>query len=163
MVMKKPLIVFAATSVIVVGILVWWFSDSQVIKRQTVELADLFTMSSGDGKTSRASKNQNLGELLDEKLTCTIDLDEYHGEHGRDSLLEAHLYLGKACESSSVQASGIEIISLTDNSATVEAEFNILVRTTGGSTYSENSPVTLVWLKNDSGKWQLSKITLEPR
>ena len=161
--MKKNLIVAAVGFALAIGLLVWWFSDSQVIKRQTVELTELFTMSSADGKASRISGNQNLAKLLDKEFSCSIDLKQYQGEHGRDSLLEAHLYLGSACESSSVNASNIEIITLTDESATVQAQFSIEVRAKGGSGYSDDSPATLVWRKNDSGEWRLLKIFVEAR
>ena len=159
--MKKPLILFIAGFLIVAGVLVWWFSDKQVIKRQTVVLTDLFSMSSGDGKASRVSRNQNLAKLLDPEFSCSIDIENYQGEHGRDSLLEAHIYLGQVCESSSVQVGGIEFLSLTDDSTTVRAEFSISVRMKSGSNYSESSPVILEWQKNENGEWRLKEVILK--
>lgn len=159
--MKKPLIIIGTSFVLATGFLIWWFSDTQVIKRQTVELTELFTMSSGDGKASRVASNQNLAKLLDQKFTCTIDLDNYQGNHGRDALLEAHLYLGQSCQFSSVQVSDINIQSQTDSSATVQAEFSISVRMKGGSTHSESSPATLTWAKTSNDEWRLAEVILK--
>lgn len=159
--MKKPLIVAAAVFALVIGLLAWWFSDTQVIKRRTTELTEIFTIKADDGKASRISKNQNLGELLDRTFSCTIDLENYNGGHRRDDLIAAHLYLGQVCESSAVRVGAINITGQTNNSATVEAEFSVSVRMKGGKSYSESAPAALVWSKNENGQWRLSEVTLK--
>ncbi|MFK7911238.1 MAG: hypothetical protein AB8F34_11660 [Akkermansiaceae bacterium] len=159
--MKKPLIIAAFVFAIVVGFLVWWFSDTQVIKRQTIKLTEVFTIKADDGKAARISKNQALGELVDREFSCTIDLENYNGSHSKDQLLEAHLYLGQACESSAVRVGEIEILSITDSRAEVKADFSISVRLTSGNSYTESAPATLIWAKSETENWKLREVILK--
>ena len=123
--MKKPLVIAAVAFSLVLGFLVWWFSDTQVVKRRTVELTENFTIKANHGNAARISKNQSLGELVDEDFTCTIDLENYRGNHRKGELMEGHLYLGQSCESSAVRVGEIDIVSMTGDRAVIRADFSI--------------------------------------
>lgn len=161
--MKKPLIIAATAFALTIGFLVWWFSDSQVIKRQTGALADAFTMRADDSNATRVSKNQALIELLDSKFVCSIDLESYDSELRKDELLSGHLYLVRVCQASQVQMANLEITSLTDTSATVVGDFSISIREKDGGSHAERSPATLLWTKTEKGTWKLEEVTVEPR
>ena len=159
--MKKPLVIATVAFALVIGFLVWWFSDAQVIKRKTHALVEAFTIYADDGKASHVSKNQTLAELLDAKFTCTIHLDAYDAEHRRDELISAHLYLGQVCETSQVKVTHMEITSLTDDTATVVGKFSISVREKNGGSHAESSPARLEWGKSGNGQWKLTGLVVE--
>lgn len=159
--MKKPLYISITVFILIIGFLIWWFSDTQVVKRRTEELTHIFTIKADDGKSARVSKNQDLGELLSRTFSCSIELDSYQRDLQRDDLINAHLYLGQICQSSSVQIGEITIISLNDDSATVQADFSISVQEKGGRSHSESAPATLIWKKTEGGSWRLDEVTLK--
>jgi hypothetical protein len=159
--MKKSLVITTIAFVLTIGFFVWWFSDTQVIKRRTTDLTEVFTIKADNGKAARITKNQALGELVDKDFSCTIDLENYNGEHGKDELLEVHLYLGQACESSAVRVGDIEIVSITDGRAEVKSDFSISVRIKGGKSYSESAPATLIWTKSNNDSWKLREVVLK--
>ena len=160
--MKKSWIIIATVIAIIVGFLMWWFSDTQVLKRRTQELTELFSFEADGSKVTRINKNRLLGEILDKDFSCIIQLESYRGEHHAGELVEGHIYLGQVCETSSVDMADFEITSIDDNEATIVAHFSIyLAMKKGGRNYAEESPVTLTWEKSPEGLWLLNGAKLE--
>ena len=161
--MKKPIIAGAVIFAAVTAFLVWWFSDTQVIKRRTSLLAETLTISEPDSNPARALKSQKFAELLAKNFSGNADLARYSGNISRDEAISGHQYLSHSVKSSSLTLSDFKIISLESSTAQVSATFSLSITTKNGETDSETSATSLVWIKNDSGKWQLSSATLEPR
>lgn len=158
--MKKSLIITIGLFIIMIGVLMWWFSDTQVIKRQTQELANVLTIATVDGKTSRAARNQNFKSLLSKDASCTVDVKSYQGEFTRDDLIAAHHALVHTCKTANASASDVTITAINDTSATVTAKLAISVTEKNGNHHSETCQADLRWQKNDQGKWKLDSILI---
>ncbi len=159
--MKKPVIITLGVFILIVGVLMWWYSDAQVIERQSHELADALTIESTDGKSSRLSKTQDFSGLLDPSVTCTVDVSNYQSDFRHDDLQSAHHMMAHNCESSSAKISQIEITELTDTQATVDADLILSVTRKDGPRHGEACDAVLIWKKNDSGKWKIESIEIK--
>ena len=159
--MKKTVTILLSVFLIIAGILLWWFSDTQVLKRHTEALAKHFIITKTDAKSSRAIKNQNFAELLSKNFSGSLDLDEYTGQITFDEAVTGHQYFALSCESSQASVSDIEITSITDATATIEAVFKVSIIMPGGRTYNESSQASLAWKKTAKKLWKLETITLK--
>lgn len=159
--MKKPLLALLAILIIVIGVLMWWFSDSQVIKRQTHAWIDTLTILSTDGKTSRAGKTQDFSGLLDASVTCSVNISDYQSDFQHDELEAAHHMMVHNCESSSAQIGNLEISEITGTQATVQADLNLALTEQGGRKHGESCKLELIWTKTDAGTWKIESITID--
>lgn len=158
--MKKPLLIVSVIFALIVGFLVWWFSASQVIKRNTRELAETLTISAGDSKATRGFKGQDFAALLDADFVGSVDVENYQGDIGRDDAVSGHQYLGFSCQFTRAEVTEIEIINLEGNQAEVHAHFEMHVTTKGGSSYSDEADATLIWVRSKEDTWLLQSADL---
>ena len=161
--MKKSHSIILALFVINVGVLLWWFSDTQVIKRQTNTLAETLTILEEDGKSARALKSQKLDGLLADSLICSVEVKQYDHEFSKDELTQAHMAMTHLCQSASAEAAEITISINSDTSATVSAILDLSATEKRGKTHSESCQTDLTWKKNDQGKWRLTSITIKEK
>ena len=105
-----PLVILVGAA----GFLFWWFSDAQVIKRKTEDLAKIFTMSATDGKAIRVTKNNALSGLLTKDFKCKISAQGYSGSFNKDEIQQAHAYLSRGGNTSSVTMKNWELSELAD-------------------------------------------------
>lgn len=159
--MKKPVIITLGVFILTVGILMWWYSDAQVIERQSHQLAEVLTIESTDGKSARLGKTQDFSGLLDPSVTCTVDVSNYQSDFSHDELQAAHHMMAHNCEFSSAKISQIKITELTDTQATVDAELILSVTRKDGTRHGEACDAVLIWKKNDSGKWKIESIEIK--
>ena len=157
--MKKIHIILIIFAINTAG-LIWWFSDTQVIKRQTKALTECITTSSTDPQTTKALKNQKFISLLAADLHCSVQIKDYSYEFDRDDIAAAHLALLSYGESSSAEASDISLTFNSDDTATVTAYLNLDVTEKGGKAHRESSQAELTWKENEQNKWLIQKITL---
>ncbi len=158
--MKKIHIILIIFALNTAG-LIWWFSDTQVIKRQTKALTECITTSSSAPQTTKALKNQKFIALLAEDLHCSVQIKDYSYEFDRDDLAAAHLALLNYGESSTAEASDISLTFNSDDTATVTAYLNLAVTEKGGKSHSESSHAELIWKETEQNKWRIQKITLK--
>ncbi len=161
--MKKPVIITLCTLSLIIASLAWWFSDAQVVKRQTHELTRLLTVASTDGKSTRAVKNQDFTSLLSPSVSGHVDLPDYQSDFGHSDLVSAHHALVHFCRSSSVIASKLKISKPDQNRASVTADLDLSVTEKDETRHKETCQATLVWQKNDQGKWKLGSIEIQAR
>lgn len=159
--MKKSHIIILSLFVINVVVLLWWFSDTQVIKRQTKALAETLTIVKEDGKSTRALKSQKLDGLLAVSLICSVEVKQYNYEFSKDELIQAHLAMTSMCQSTSAAASNIAISIDSDTSATVTADLKLSATENRGQTHNESCQAKLKWQKNDQGQWRLSSVHIQ--
>lgn len=157
--MKKIHIILVLL-IINAGILLWWFSDTQVIKRQTNAFGETLVILKEEGKGARALKRQQLAGLLSDSLICSIKVKNYNYEFSKDELTQAHLAMTSLCHSSSAEASEISITIGSDTSATVTTTLDLSATEKGGQIHRATCRTELTWHKNDQGKWRLSTITI---
>ncbi|BDS05540.1 hypothetical protein NT6N_05800 [Oceaniferula spumae] len=144
-----------------VGILLWWFSDSQVIKRNTRNLAATLTIKLDDNKSTRAMKSQDFSALLAPSFRGSVDTDNHQGVITKDEAISGHQFLAFKCQFSQANVSEIEITRIEDNRATVTAQFEISLTTSGGASYSDEADGTLVWMRTKDEIWVLESAKLE--
>lgn len=143
-----------------VGVLIWWFSSSQVIKRNTRELAATLTISADDSKATRGLKGQDFAALLAPDFTGSVAVDNYQGDIDRDEAVMGHQYLAFQCQFSQAKVSAIEITGIEDGQATVTAHFQINVTTKGGTSYSDEADGVLIWVRTEEDTWKLQSAEL---
>lgn len=158
--MKKIFIILAVVFVVLIGVLLWWFSDSQVIMRNTRALAESLTIAADESKSTRALKSQDFAALLATDFSGSVQVDHYDGQIRRDEAVSGHQYLALSSESSHATVVDIAITSLEDDRATVTAKFSILVNTKGGGSYSDSADATLRWVKTADEIWKLKSAEL---
>ena len=159
--MKKiHIIILSIFALNIIGML-WWFSDTQVIKRQTKALAESLSMAKSDPQSIRALKHQKLTLLLADKLECSVEVSDYSHTFNRNELTEAHLAVLNYCESTSAKVSDISINFDNDTTATVTSILGLSATEKGGKTHSESCTAELTWQQNDKSQWRLSRISLK--
>lgn len=158
--MKKPVILLAAVFIALTGVLLWWFSDSQVVKRNTRALAESLTVPADANKSARAIKAQNLAALLAPGFTGTLETDHHTGTVRRDEAITGHHYLTMSSESSHATLTDIEITDLNATSATATADFSIMVTSKDGGSRSETGQAVLTWEKSGDDLWKLASASL---
>ena len=159
--MKKTHLIILSILTLNIIALLWWFSDTQVIKRQTKTLAESLSMAKSDSQSIRALKHQKLILLLSDKLECIIDVSNYSHTFDRSELTEVHLAVLNYCESTSAEVSDISISFNSDTSATVTSHLNLAATEKGGKTHSESCTTELTWQQNDESQWRLSRLSLK--
>jgi hypothetical protein len=159
--MKKPVIITLCTLALIIASLAWWFSDTQVVKRQTKQFAKVLTIASNDAKSTRAQKNQNFTSLLAKSVSCHVNTANYQSDFHHDDLVSAHHMMVHSCQSSSATPSNLQISKPENNQATVTADLDLSVTEKDGTRHSDPCQATLVWQKNDQGKWKLSSIEIK--
>lgn len=158
--MKKPALILLGVMIIVVGTLAWWFSDAEVIKRQTEALAKSLTIASHDGKSARLSKTQGFSSLLAQSVSCSVVIQGYESEFGHDDLQAAHHMMVHNCGSATAKTSNVEITMLSDTEASVTADLLLTLKEKNGTPHGKACDAVLVWKKNEAGKWKLDSIVI---
>lgn len=159
--MKKIHIVILCFFTLNIAGMPWWFSDTQVIKRQTQDLAETLTMLKEDEKGTRALKSQQLAGLLSDSFRCSVQVKDYNHEFSKTELTQAHLAMTSYCQSSSAEASDISINFDNENTATVTSTLYLSATETGNKTHSESCNAELTWEKNEDRQWRLIQISLK--
>ncbi|NWK57236.1 hypothetical protein HW115_16560 [Verrucomicrobiaceae bacterium N1E253] len=160
--MTKSNFIIAAVFATVVAVLLWWFSDTQVIKRKTHALAETASVARADGKGARALKTKDLAGLLSNEVIGSVEVSRLSDSFSKDEMLSAHHMLVHNCRSASAIFSDmeIEIDDETGTSATVTASLDLLVTDTRGEEYKESCLASLTWKKNDQDQWSLHRIQI---
>jgi len=158
--MKKiHIIILSILALNIIGML-WWFSDTQVIKHQTKDLTACLNMAESDSQSIRALKHQKLTHLLADKLECTVEVSEYSYTFNRNELTEAHLAVLNYCQSTSAKASDTSIHFDNNTTATVTSTLDLSTTEKGNKTHSESCTAELTWQKDNEKQWRLSRISL---
>ena len=158
--MKKFHIILLSMLVLNMIGMLWWFSDTQIIKRQTKDLAASLSMTQSDSPSSRALKHQKLTHLLAAKLKCTIEVPGYSHTFNRSELTEAHLALLNHCKSSSAKASAISISFENDTTAMVTLSLDLSVIEKSDKTHRETCTAELTWQEDSENQWRLIRVSL---
>ena len=158
--MKKSLIIGLSVFIILTGTLLWYFSDSQVVKRRTYNLAKQFTIELDDSKSRRVLKSQHLASLLAADFKGAVDTKNYNREFGRDELISSHQYLVQKAQSSRLIITNLKITSMTKETATVSAEFTGSIDLKNDS-HNDSGNAVFTWKKTHAAPWELQTVTLD--
>ena len=145
---------------IITAFLMWWFSPSQVVKRQTNTVINCLDIPETATKTYRALKTTSFSNLLAKTATCHVDIANYHKDLTHDQLVESHQLYAYHVDWASAKGSNIKVNIIDDQHATAQAELNFTISSKKMAASSELITLNLSWQKNDAGKWQLTKVEM---
>ena len=145
---------------IMTAFLVWWFSPSQVVKRQTNTVIKCLDIPETATKTYRALKTTSFSNLLANTVTCHVDIANYQRDLGHAQLVESHQLYAYHVDWASAKASNIKVSIIDDQHATTQADLNFTISSKKMAASSEIIALNLSWQKNDAGKWQLTKVEM---
>ena len=145
---------------IITAFSVWWFSPSQVVKRQTNTVIKCLDIPETATKTYRALKTTSFSNLLANRVTCHVDIAGYQKDLTHDQLVESHQLYAYHVDWASAKASNIKVSIIDDQHATTQADLNFTISSKKVAASSEIIALNLSWQKNDAGKWQLTKVEM---
>lgn len=157
---RSILVVFVAIATLTAG-MIWWYSDAQVVKRQSNTLLESLNITGGETNSFRLLKTNSLTNLLADSVSCRVDMVNYQSEFSRAELEERHLLFVRNVESSSVRADEMSIDMLSKDQAKVSAGLSLAVTGKGGNRIAEQCQLTLLWKKNPDGKWRLTLMEID--
>lgn len=157
--MKNPVIILLAILVAIVGFLMWWFSPTQVVKRQINTLVETLNIAADDGKATRASKNQDFSTLLGEKFAAELNASGMQRYFTKDDAIEAHLALISTCQSCSLSMSNLVLDRVNDSTFRFTCKADASVSLKGGDSQSESGKLTIIWEKTENS-WVMKDLLL---
>lgn len=146
--------------VIAAAYLFWWFSPNQVVTRQTHKMISYIDVPQTSTKTYRALKTNNFSNLLDETITCRVDIADYQSDFSRDRLIESHHMFVQNVDWASAKASNTEVEITDDHHATAQSVVDFKVKTKKATSVNELFTISMHWKKNESGKWLLTSLEM---
>lgn len=152
--MKRILIPVAIVAVLA-GFLFWWLSPTQVVKRRTMRLMDVMTMSEGSSPATRHLGVYSIGNLISSELVLdTPTISDANGIFQRSQIESGFSWLAGAAKSSTLKIEEIESITVNGNEATVKATIDAVVILSEYRPADGRYDVELDWRKEEDG-WRL--------
>jgi hypothetical protein len=156
--MKRPAIIVAVLAVLA-GLGIWWFSDTQVLKRRTQSLLTTLTLDSGSSKVSRQMGSYSLNNLLAEEVQLdTPTIKEANGSFARSELESAYSWLCNQCKQTRFELQDFHSVTINGDKATVNLTLFGLVELPQYRPADGNYDVTFYWQKGEDG-WRLNRAT----
>ena len=158
--MNKRSLTVASILAIIVGLLIWRYSDAQVLKRQTNALIETLNITGSETRSFRLLKTGSLTNLLAKSVTCQVNLTNYRSTLSYDELEAQHHLFVHNVDTSSVKASNMNINIMSDNTAESTAELSLLITGKKGDGFSDAGKLSLLWKKDIAGKWLINSMKI---
>lgn len=161
--MAKKLIISAL--VVVIGLggwLAWYFSDSQVIRRQLVTLAADLSKEGRETPVQMAFKLRNIMEMLGDSCEVHIPERRYRQALEQDLIIRYLIYHRSRYDQIEVTFSEVEVAIPTKGRASVRSTVQLrhtLATPAGPEVENQAEPVTLALVKGDK-KWLFTTVTM---
>ena len=158
--MNKRFLSVVGILAIIVGFLIWRYSDAQVLKRQSNALIDSLNITGSETRSFRLLKTGSFTNLLAKSVTCQVNLANYRSTLSYDELeAQYHLFVHNV-DTSSVKASNMDINIMSDSAAETTAELSLLITGKNGDGFSDAGKLTLLWKKDTAGKWRINSMRI---
>lgn len=154
--MNKRLFFVVVIMAVIVGFLIWRYSDAQIVKRQSDMLIKTLNIAGSETKSFRILKTNTFTNLLANSVTCRVDIANYRSNFSYDDLEAQHHLFVNNVDTSSLKANNMIINKLSDSEAKLSADMSWSVTGKGVDRLSENGKLTLLWKKNTAGKWRIT-------
>ena len=155
----KRLVISAVVIAILAGLSVWWFSDTQVLKRRTQSLLTTLTLDSGTGKVGRQMGSYTLNSLLASEVSLdTPTIKEANGSFQRDELESFFSWLCNQAKETRFTLQDFHSVTVTGDKATVKLTLVGLVVLPNYRPADGTYDVTFDWQKEKDG-WRLNHAT----
>lgn len=158
--MNRSRVAMLISLVAIIIVLVWWFSPSQIIKRQTQTIVQCLDIPETATKTYRALKTNSFSNLLAKNVSCRVDIAEYKSKFSRDQLIESHQMYAYNVASAVAEASNIKVHIIDDKNARANTDIYFAITSKKIAAISEKIELNLDWKKTDTGKWRLTNIEM---
>lgn len=154
--MKRYAIV-AAVLALLAGLGIWWYSDTQVLKRRTKSLLSTLTLESGAGRVSRQMGSYQLNRLLAAEVTLdTPTIKEANGTFDRQELESAYSWLCNQAKMSRFEAKSFNHVTVSGDKATVDVRLFGVVELPNYRPADGNYDVIFRWERGEDG-WRIAR------
>ncbi len=153
----KRIAVVGITLALISGLVVWWFSPVQTLKRRTVSLLQTLTLKSGSAKTSRQMGAYTLNALLaDEVVLESTTLTEVNGTFDRSEMESSYSWLCGQAIQTRFDLEKFQSIAIRGDQADVVFSLKALVELPSSRPVDGRFLVTYQWKHGDKD-WQLTR------
>jgi len=140
--------------------MLWWFSDSQLLKRKSQDLLDCINVTGNESRQYLMLKTNSFANLLADQVQCHVELETHQAHFTQEQLVENHHLFVTNVGSSIIIADDLTVMMGEDNNASVDLSISLNVTGKKGQQYSESGTMTLEWRKDESDQWQLTTIDI---
>lgn len=153
----KRLVISAVILAALAGPGIWWFSDTQVLKRRTGSLLATLTLDSGTGRAGRQMAAYSLNALLASQVELeNPEIEEANGSFERAELEAAFSWLCNQARQTRFEAGKFHSVSFSGDVAKVQLSLTGLVELPAYRPADGTYEVTFHWQKEEDG-WRLSR------
>ncbi len=159
--MRKKLIMLALIVVVALGgWLAYYFSDTEVIKRQLAELAVELSKEGKETPVQMALKLRTVKEMLAPSCQVTLADSDHVEELERDMIIQYLIYYRQRYVALRVHFAAVEVDIPAKGEATVQTEVHLYrTRTAGLDTPPEQHPVE-IFLDQDEDMWLIQAVNM---
>jgi hypothetical protein len=152
--MKRTLIAGLA-ALLAIGMVAWWYSPTQVLKRRSAGLVDSLTFSGGTGIPARQLSGYSFGAFLaDEVELDSHGIDEADGTFSRTTLESAHAALASYARESGFKIEDFHFVNVDGELGHVSLTIDGFVELPDYRPADGRYLVDFYWRRSDAG-WHL--------
>ncbi len=157
MTMTRRLAIPFAILVLLGGFALWWYSSTQVLKRQTHQILSTLTLEAGSGSAGRQLGVYRLSALLAPEVEFqTPTLDEANGSFDRSEVESAYSWLCEQTKESYFKLLDFHSININGDQAEVAFALEALVQLPSLRLADGRYEATFYWQIHDHA-WQLTR------
>jgi hypothetical protein len=155
----KRLVISLVILALLAGFGIWWFSDTQVLKRRTQSLLTTLTLDSGTGKVGRQMGSYSLNALLAEQVDLdTPTIKEANGSFQREELESIYSWLCNQAKETRFELQDLRSVTVNGDTAKVDLTLIGLVVLPNYRPADGTYDVTFEW-KKEKDVWRLNHAT----
>lgn len=149
--------VIGITLALISGLVIWWFSPVQTLKRRTASLLQTLTLKSGSTKAARQMGAYSLNALLaDEVVLEATTITEVNGTFDRSEMESLYSWLCGHTTQTRFDLEQFQSIAIRGDQADVVFSLKALVELPSSRPVDGHFLVTYQWKHGDKG-WQLTR------
>jgi hypothetical protein len=149
--------VIGITLALIIGLVIWWFSPVQTLKRRTASLLQTLTLKSDSTKAARQMGAYSLNALLaDEVVLEATTITEVNGTFDRSEMESLYSWLCGHATQTRFDLEQFQSIAIRGDQADVVFSLKALVVLPASRPVDGHFLVTYQWKLGDKG-WQLTR------
>ncbi len=148
-------LVAGLVALVVLGMVVWWYTPAQVLKRRSAGLLDSLSFSGGTGIPARQLSGYSFGALLaDEVELDSHGIPEADGTFSRATLEAGHAALASYARESGFEIEKIHFVAVDGDHGHVSLTIDGFVQLPDYRPVDGRYQVDLHWRRSETG-WHL--------
>ncbi len=154
--MKRPLLL-ALAAVVLIGMGIWWFSPTQVVKRRTLGLLNTVTLEEGSGRATRNMGVYSLNSYLAPRVRLEIpSVNQADGTFDRADLEAGFSSMANQAKQAKFEVKEILDITVEGDKGSVTLLLDVLVEFPNYRPADGTYEVIFDWRRGDDG-WRLNR------